>query len=783
MARSRRKKWESLNTIGIIGNYLPRQCGIATFTTDLTESLAAAAPQVNTWVVVMNDTPEGYPYPGRVRFEINESQPSEYRLAADFLNMNQIDVVCVQHEYGIFGGQAGGYILELLRDLRMPVVTTLHTVLKDPTPEQREVAVELAALSDRIVVMSERASEFLRRLEGVSARKIAMIPHGIPDIPFVDPNYYKDQFGVAGRKVILSFGLLSPGKGVENVIDALPAVVARHPDVVYIVLGATHPHVRKASGEEYRLSLQLRAKELGVGEHVVFHNRFVEVEELCEFLGAADMYVTTYLSEAQIVSGTLAYALGAGKAVVSTPYWYAQELLDEGRGRLVPFGDAGAVAREISELFDDQTKLHVMRKKAYDYSRRMVWPKVAERYLDLFMRAKKERLRRPKPVYRAKTLGSLGMELPEVKFNHLRRLTDDTGMLQHAKFTVPDRTEGYCTDDNARALIVTMMAQQLLPADPSIDLLSSRYLSFLDYAFDDDTHRFRNFMTYDRKWKEEVGSEDSQGRALWALGLALALSRHEGQIALTLNLFQRALPAVERFSSPRSWAFTIVGIHAYLRRFGGDSRVRAIRATLADRLFEMFESNATGSWPWLEDSLNYCNGKIPHALILSGQWMRRPKMVETGLRSLDWLIRLQTSPQGYFVPIGNQGWYARGGIKARFDQQPVEAPAMIAACIEAFNVTRKDRWTETARTCLDWFLGRNDQRLALYDHATGGCRDGLESEGVNQNQGAESTVSWLLALLMMRARLSAGATRDSVLSEATARVTAEAGRETAAKKK
>lgn len=756
MARTRqkKKKWQSLKTVGIVGNYLPRQCGIATFTTDLTESLAQAAPHVSAWAVVMNDTPEGYRYPARVRFEINQNQPAEYSLAADFLNMNQIDVVCVQHEFGIYGGRSGRYVIDLVRDLRLPVVTTLHTVLQEPSADQREVMLELAEFSDRLVVMSERASELLRKVYGVSAQKIANIPHGIPDVPFVDPNFYKDHFGVEGRKLILSFGLLGPGKGIEHMIDALPMIIHSHPDVVYMILGATHPHIKKASGEQYRVSLQLRAEELGVAEHVVFHNRFVELEELCEFLGAADVYVTPYVNEAQITSGTLAYAVGAGKAVVSTPYAYAREVLADGRGRLVPFGDREALAREITTLFDEELACNAMRKKAYSYGRNMVWSRVAERYLDLFIRARKERRRRPKPIFRAQTVGARGPELPQVKLDHLRRLTDDTGMLQHAKFTVPDRIEGYCTDDNARALIVAMLAQQLLPEDASLDLLASRYLSFLDYAFNNATGHFRNFMTYDRNWKEPEGSEDSHGRALWGLGVALSLSHTEGQVGLTLSLFQRAMLAVAGFTSPRSWAFTLVGIHSYLKRFGGDTRVRNLRTMLAGRLFEMFKGNVTPSWPWFEDALNYCNAKIPHALILSGQSMRQGDMVEVGLTALDWLIGLQTSPQGHFVPVGSSGWYPRGGVKARFDQQPIEAHATVEACIEAFGVTGQDRWLDAARMCLDWFLGRNDLRVSLYDYATGGCRDGLQSEGVNQNQGAESTVAWLLSLLAMRALLS-----------------------------
>ena len=773
MARKKRK-WKSLKSIGIIGNYLPRRCGIATFTTDLTEALVAAAPEISSWAMVMNDKPEGYKYPPRVRFEIGQNQPTEYRLAADFFNMNQVDIVCLQHEYGIFGGRCGRYILDLLHDLRMPVVTTLHTVLEKPGKDQREVMDGLAELSDRLVVMSERAAKYLRDIYDVAEDKVVMIPHGIPDVPFLDTAKYKEQFGVAGRKVILSFGLLSPGKGVEHMLDSLPAVVEKHPDVVYVIVGATHPNIRKTSGEGYRTSLQLRAEELGVEEHVIFHNRFVELEELCEFLGSADVYVTTYVNEVQITSGTLAYAMGTGRAVVSTPYWYAQEMLADDRGVLVPFDNRRALSTAIIGLFDDDQQRQAIRERAYEFTRRMAWPRVALEYLDLFTQAKAKRLRLPTLVTSAKTVGVLGPELPDVRLDHLRRLTDDTGILQHARFTVARRDDGYCTDDNARALIVASMAQRILPDDPSLDLLAGRYLSFLVHAFDESTGRFRNFMTYDRQWHEELGSEDSHGRAIWGLGVAMALGGSGGNVALLVRLFQDALPAVEKFTSPRSWAFALVGIHAYLRRFGGDSGVRRVRGGLAERLFNQFTQNGKDdSWPWLEDSLNYCNAKIPHALILSGQWMQRNDMLEMGLKSLQWLCELQTGPRGQFSPVGSNGWYSRGGEKAVFDQQPIEAHSMIEACLEAFNVTRDGEWMSVSRACVDWFLGRNDQRESLYDYATGGCRDGLNPEGVNENQGAESTVACLMSLLPMRARLSGGPAKDGVLADMSAEDTAE----------
>jgi len=738
-----------LNTVVVVGNYLPRRCGIATFTTDLVTALANESPKTVFWTVAMNDVPDGYAYPNRVHFEINQNNITEYRLASDFLNMNHVDIVCVQHEYGIFGGKNGSYILEMLRSLRMPVVTTLHTVLKDPSRGEREVLCELGRISDRLVVMSRLAVDILEDTYGIPREKIEFIHHGIPDMPFVDPNYYKDEFGVEGRKVILTFGLLSPGKGIEYMIEALPEIVRKHPETIYIVLGATHPTIKKNHGENYRFTLHQLARERGVDGNIMFHNRFVELEELCEFLGAADIYVTPYLNRNQIVSGTLAYALGTGKATVSTPYWYAEEMLAEGRGRLVPFRDSKALASVITELFDNEPERHAMRKRAYTYCREMIWKEVARKYLEVFQAVMHERQRKPRTVFRIRTMQEAPFTLPEINLNHLRLLTDDTGMLQHARFTVPRRIHGYCTDDNARALIVVLMAQKLMPEDTSLNTLACRYLSFLDYAFNETTGRFRNFMTYDRKWLEEQGSDDSHGRALWALGETIAFSDSDSLVGMALTLFEFSLPAMETITSPKALAFGLVGIHAYLRRFSGDSEARRLRKLLAERLYRQYRDNATDDWPWLEETLSYANGKIPHALLLSGQWIQDGGMVEAGLRSLEWLVEIQKDPAGHFVPVGNQGWYRKGGRKARFDQQPLEIQAMIDACIEAHNVTGDEKWEKEAQRCFEWFLGKNDLRTRLYDHKTGGCCDGLQSNGPNLNQGAESTLSWLLSLLRM----------------------------------
>ncbi len=680
-----------LGAVALIGTFVPRRCGIATFTADLQRALATESPELQAWALAINDTPEGYRYPEPVRFELNCKNPDDYALAAEFLNMNQIDVVCLQHEYGIFGGPDGSHILDLLRSLRMPIVTTLHTVLMEPSPGQKAVLEEIAHLSDRLLVMSNKAKEILTGMYRISSDKITLIWHGIPDVPFVDPNFYKDQFGVEGRKVILTFGLVSPGKGLEYMIDAMPEVVRRHPDATYIVLGATHPHVKQTQGEAYRLELQRRARDLGVEDHIIFHNRFVDLNELCEFLGAADIYVTPYLSREQIVSGTLAYALGAGKATVSTPYWFAEEVLQEGCGRLVPFRDPGRLADQVIDLLDNEVERHSIRKRAYNYSRGMIWREVARAYLDVFAQVREERDRTPRRTFRTKTLQDKPHEIPQLKVEHLQRLTDGAGLLQHARFIVPDRSHGYCTDDNARALVVAVLATEWLPDAADLTELACRYLSFLNHAFNESTGRFRNFMAYDRRWLEEEGSEDAQGRAIWGLGTTVAWSHTESLTGAALHLFDRALPGLLELSSPRSWAFGLVGIHAYLRRFGGDSETRRAREKLAGRLFELHSRNATADWPWIEDIVTYDNGKIPQALIMSGQWLQRGDMLETGLRSLEWLVNVQTDAGGYFAPIGNRGWYPRGGQKARFDQQPLETQSLIEACVEAYVSPRGPR--------------------------------------------------------------------------------------------
>jgi glycosyltransferase involved in cell wall biosynthesis len=736
----------TIRKIAFIGDYLPRKCGIATFTSDLLTAVAAEYPQSQCFAVSVNDIEEGYEYPGVVRFEIVEQDLASYQRAADFINISNVDIVCVQHEFGIYGGPAGRHVLALVRELKMPVVTTFHTLLREPNDTQRRVMQELIARSTRLVVMTERGRQMLQEVHKAPAAKIDLIPHGIPDIPFVDPNYYKDQFGVEGRTVLLTFGLLSPNKGIEQVLNALPTILAEFPEVVYVVLGATHPHELQERGEAYRLSLEILAKKNKVEKNVIFYDRFVELEELKEFIGAADVYITPYLNEAQITSGTLAYTFGAGKAVVSTPYWHAVELLAEERGILVPFGDSKAIAREVAGLLRDATRRHAMRKNAYKLGREMVWNNVARLYMRSFEQARLQGAVLSRKLFATKTLDQQPRDLPEVRLDHLSRMTDSTGIFQHAILTVPNFREGYRTDDNARAFILSTLLDELKVEQARLRTLSTTYAAFLNYAFDEKTKRFHNFLSFDRRWLDEQGSEDCHARALWALGVGMGRSPRRSLQTIAGQLFARALPVVSTFTSPRAWAFSLIGVHEYLRRLGGDSLARQIRDTLTTRLMDIFDRASHADWPWFEEELSYDNPKLAHALLLSGHATGQKAVFERGLGALRWLVGVETSENGYFQPIGSNGFYRRGGPRATFDQQPIEAQAMVSACLEAYRATSDSWWYDQAQRAFDWFLGWNDLGLELYSVTTGGCRDALHVDRVNANQGAESTLAFLLSL-------------------------------------
>jgi glycosyltransferase involved in cell wall biosynthesis len=737
--------------IAFLGDYVPRRCGIATFTHHLCEAVAAQEKDAKCIVVAVNDRPEGYDYPQRVRFQIDQKDLDSYLAAADELNANRADVLCVQHEFGIYGGPAGGHLLALLRQVRMPVVTTLHTVLEMPDAAQRHVMDELVRLSDRLVVMARKGAEILNGIYQVEDSKIDVIPHGIPDVPLAGTEPFKKQFGMEGKSVLLTFGLLGPGKGIEHGIRALPEIIRRHPQAVYLILGATHPNLIAREGEKYRTSLEHLAEDLGVHDQVVFYNRFVTNGDLKNFIGAADIYLTPYLNEAQITSGALARVFGAGKVVVSTPYWHARELLADDRGVLVPFRDSDAIAGAVCELLDNPERMERIRRQAHEASRSAIWPAVARRYLESFDSAKTGFREEAEYVLSKWDHATRPGRLPPVRLDHVARMTAGAGIFQHAVFNVPNYNEGYCTDDNARAFILCcLLGDSAIPvANANPELLASRYLAFLAAAFHESSGRFRNFMNHEHRWLEDVGSEDSHGRALWAAGCGASRSNNEGQRRLSAHLFERGLPVTAHFSSPRAWAFTLIGIHEYERAHPGLPEARRIRDLLVKKLLACWRECADADWRWFETSATYENARLSQALILGGHAVPHSETLEIGLESLRWLAAQQKASAGHFRPIGSNGFHEQNGERADFDQQPVEAQAMVSACLEAFRVTRDPLWWREAKSAFEWFLGRNDLGIPLHDPASGGCRDGLHHNRVNENQGAESTLAFQIALVEM----------------------------------
>ena len=714
-----------VSRIAMLSTHTPRQCGIATFAEDLAQALAQASPDAEIVVAAMNDG-RTYDYPECVQINIEQDDLAAYEAAADELNALGIDVLSVQHEFGIFGGRAGSYLLALLRRVQAPIVTTLHTVLETFAPEQDAVIEELVALSSTVVVMSERAVRFLVA-QGVAREKIAFIPHGIPDID-ADRDTEKARLGLAGRSVILTFGLLSPNKGIETAIRALPGVVRDVPDVVYLVLGATHPNVRALHGEAYRDEMLQLAAGLGLAHHVRFDNRFADAADVRRAIAAADIYLTPYLSREQITSGTLAYALGSGKAVVSTPFWYAEELLAEGRGALVPFRDPEALGTVLSGLLRHPDQRVAMEARARAYGEDMRWPNVARSYLNLF-----DKIRRT----RAAPFGPV--RVPALTLDHLAVMTDGTGVLQHATVAVPNPFEGYTTDDNARALQLAVLAGDA----PHAQAITRRTLSFLHYGFNPATRRFHNFMSYDRRWLDETGGENAQARAVRAL--VAAACGLEGALAVTAReLLGRSWEALDGLTSPRAQAIALVALAEYAGHEAHDPARVALAHGYADNLLRIHHEVATPAWPWFEEYLSYSNAKLPHGLIAYGRAFGRPGAVATGLAALRWLETQQTAPDGSFLPIGSERVYWKGEARPLWDGQPVEAYATVAASLEARRADGDAAWLASARRALEWLLGRNALRTTLYDAGTGGCRDGLHRDRANANEGAESTLAlWL----------------------------------------
>ncbi len=738
--------------VGFVGTYGPRRCGIATFTGNLARAVAAAGPSVHPVVIAVTDPPGQYQYPAEVKFEIRQNAKADYARAAEFVNYSQVRLVSVQHEYGIFGGDDGGYILDFIQALRVPVIVTLHTVLKNPSPNQKAIVQKLAVLSASLVVMSKVAEDLLASSYGVPAAKVRIIPHGIP-VMARDENQValKSKFGVADRRLLLTFGLLSPNKGIETVIRALPAVVKEFPDVTYFVVGATHPVILRREGEAYRTMLEHEAEALGVREHLVFRGQFVSDAELHKYLLAADIFISPYLNEAQVTSGALSYAMGAGTAVVSTPYWHAQELLADGRGCLFPFRDHEALAHELIQLLGSRTELGRVRDAAFAFAQPMAWPRIGEAYRKLIGDALQVGERRPREVPRATSL-------PELCFDHLLRMTDDTGIIQHATYSVPNRRTGYCVDDNARALIVAVHADRV-QASATTRALVTTYLSYLESSQTYDGN-FHNFMSYARALESARPSDDCVGRAIWALGVCAELAEDKGCRMLAREMCTRALPHARELG-PRGTAHVILGLVSLLATEPQSTEFRNMLDGLVNKLTSRFHENATSSWRWFEPTLTYDNAILPLALFAAYGVTGERGSLRDAREALEFLEEVCFEGKQLRL-VGNVGWHSRGGEKAHTDEQAIDASAFVLAFRCAYLVTQDRHYLKRMRESFAWFLGGNRLGLPLYDFATGGCCDGLGATSVNQNQGAESTVCFLMSLLKMLELAGEGLEHDDL---------------------
>lgn len=727
----------------LVGSFPPRRCGIASFTADVHQALKTASPGLECGIVAMTDEGDGHAYGEDVMVQVRQNRPADYLEAARRINAAAPDVVCVQHEFGLFGGPAGETLMLMLDAVRAPVVTTLHTIMTQPDADQRRVLGRLINRSARIVVMAERGRDILLDVWNVPAWKIAVVPHGAPDRPLVDTAGPKAALGLGGRDVMLTFGLLSPGKGLETAIRAMPDIIRSRPDALYVVLGATHPHLIAREGEAYREGLFALARQLGVSDHVRFHNQYVDTPHLLDWLSAADLYVTPYLNEAQITSGTLSYAMALGKAVISTPYWHAQELLADDRGVLTPFNDPGALASAAVTLLADPERMDALRRRAWTKGRETLWSRLANRYLDLFAAG---------GATRARPAGSRGVSPglpPRPALGGVRRMTDGVGMFQHSVHDIPDRNHGYCVDDNARALLLMHRLEAVGARSPETEALALTYAAFVNHAWNDAAGRFRNFMAYDRRWLEEAGSDDSVARAWWSVAVTAAEAGSPALRRWARALAARAAPHMDGFSALRTYAFLILGLTSLVRADPTLGRERALLKRLAGALVEVLAGSEDGGWCWFEDHLTYDNARLPEALLRAGPLLDDETLTTAGLKSLAWLCGRQTGAGGVFRAVGTNNFGKTLTADDLFDQQPLEAAATVDACAAAFAASGDPRWLTEARRAFDWFLGRNDLGVPVADPATGDCYDGLTPAGPNLNRGAESVLSFQLAACAM----------------------------------
>ncbi|MDB5145820.1 MAG: pimA [Mucilaginibacter sp.] len=734
--------------IAYISTYPPRECGIATFNQSLIRAVNANYPNQKKlldggFVVALNDSGslQEYEYPEEVKYVIRQDHQKDYIRAANFINTSNADVCIMEHEFGIYGGESGIYILPLVHRLEKPLISILHTILKEPSYVQRIIIREIAEQSSKIIVMSQRAVEFLTSIYDIPAEKIQIIEHGVPDLEESENNPIKQLTAFKNHRVLLTFGLISRNKGLEIVVKALPEIVKKHPDVMYVILGNTHPGVIKNSGEEYRDHLKSLAAKLNVSDHLTFINKFVTEEELINYLTAAEIYVTPYHNEAQITSGTLSYAIGAGAAVVSTPYWHATELLADNRGRLFDFKDSEALSETINDLLDQEEALNELKENAYEYGLHLRWPQIGAEFIKAAQEACLTH------DFSDKILKNSIVDpeiMPKFSLTHVLRLTDDTGIVQHAKYGIPNLKEGYCLDDNARALIMTLMAYQRNKSKEAFELLPV-YLSYIHYMQTEDGN-FRNFLSFNRQYLDKVGSEDSFGRTIWALGYLIGCAASNSYREFAIELFQKSIRHFKDLKHLRGMANTIIGLSLYLKTFPTDEGLVNELIKLTQPLIEAYENIQSDDWQWFEDKMTYDNAILPLALLYSCEITGNDKARQVALKTMAFLDNLTLS-NGYLSPVGNDGWYYRGGRFPIFDQQAIETMAMVLMHFQAYQIFRKPEYIEKMFLCYKWFLGENTLRAPLYDHETKGCCDGLLPTGINRNQGAESTLAYMISHL------------------------------------
>jgi len=725
-----------------IGTYVPRECGIATFTSDLFNAISKKEGVDLCEVMALNDIDEDYDYPEEVVFEIRRNKLEDYYSAADFINRSDYDVVCLQHEFGLYWGDAGDYIFALLSSIDKPIITTLHTVIREPEPSYRRVTEKLMQYSDKIIIMSDTSGQILQDTYNKHDGKIELVYHGIPDCPFTDSKEHKELLGLEGSPLVLTFGLLNPNKGVETTLDALPEVVKRRPELKYLVLGATHPEIKRNFGEAYREYLIDKVHELGLERNVIFHDKFVEKQELYEYILASDIYVSPYHSKEQVVSGALSYAIGLGKAIISTPYWYAQDMIKEDRGILVDFEDSEGISKALLDLIENPQQCNKMRRNAYDFGRQMIWKNVARDYIRIFREALEKY---PASTEEEKIDFSLfSANLPETNLNYMISMTDDVGIFQHATYGVPSRQHGYSTDDVGRGLVALTRAISTSGQTDEIKKLVTLYLSYLDHAQTESGH-FHNFMSYDRKFLDEKGSDDTFGRALYGLGHACACSRLPDNLRFhALDIVRRSRSVMDEIHAPRAKAYTMTGLYEMLEKGIDKDIFLPVFVRFADYLTGLYEENRQNDWEWFETEVTYGNAKMCEALMLAYKLTGERKYREVGLETLDFLTELQWNGE-FFDLVGNEGWCTSRDKKAVFGQQPIDAGYLTEAYVVAYELTDNKKYLDLAHYSMEYFLGRNRLKAVMYDHSNGAVCDGLDLAGMNPNQGAESVVCFIMA--------------------------------------